>query len=506
MANSRLLPTRIVDFFRDLGMPGALLLAGICLLIAMLPTLFIAIRPPTVDEVEIDVLSKWIDVITAESSETLPGLVVSDNHFTCERLLESLGQLIDQQGDRFVIPTAVEYLRVIKPGEAQPFAQWRSTQFDETEGYWKDREWDLLDKQLGKVGTLQIRYKFYPSNRSGLEFLPTIQHLKRNYSAAGWLLVFLAVLITVAVVSNLSLMRERAARLQSQQVTLDLARQMCHELRNGLWAFSLEGKNIRQLFQMVDDYLESQDETLERAADKAGLDQKQKNRLLHTFSRLLVEQNIDPRTDLQPCNDMAKEAQKHVEGFSRYINLTVEELDRNLLGGAASWDPQAIRLTEAWAEACALLEMRFRSAGVSHREVIETEQDWVEGDRRALVHAFINLAKNAIEAMRDFPGERCLTFRVHRDDTLHCTVHNTGVPISPDVLPYIFQRGYSTKQGAGRGTGLAIVVESLHRMGGSIAVSSNAEEGTFFLLNFKPFATPSLPSQSQSIAPQAIID
>lgn len=504
MAESRWLK-RVTDFFRDLGLSGVLLLLGIGLMIGMLPTLFIAVRPPTVDEVEVDVLSKWIDVSTSESSETLPGLVVSGNPYTCERLLESLGQLIDQQGDRFVIPTAVQYLRVLD-GEGNLFAKWTSNQYDEAEGFWKDREWDLLDKQLGKVGTLEIRYKFYPTNRSGLEFLPSIQHLKRNYSAARWLLVFVAVLITVAVVSNVSLMRERAARLQSQQVTLDLARQMCHELRNGLWAFSLEGKNIRQLFRVVDDYLAGQESALVQAADKVGLDQRQKSRLLHTYSRLLAEQNIDPQTDIQPCNDMAKEAHQHVEGFSRYINLTVEELDRNLLGASTSWNPQVLRLTEAWNEACALLQMRFRSAGVVHREVIETEHDWVEGDRRALVHTFINLVKNAIEAMRDYSGQRQLTFRVSRNDRIECCVHNSGSPIPPEVIPYIFQRGYSTKPGAGRGTGLALVAESLHRMGGEIEVSSNAEDGTTFRIWFDPVPESSLPAEHPTIAPQAIVD
>jgi signal transduction histidine kinase len=129
--------------------------------------------------------------------------------------------------------------------------------------------------------------------------------------------------------------------------------------------------------------------------------------------------------------------------------------------------------------------MRFKSAGVAHVERIETATDWVMADKRALTHVFVNLAKNAIEALRDRPGTRALTFTVRSDPRLvHCSVHNLGEPISREHLRYIFRRGFSTKAGAGRGTGLALVHESVHRMQGTIAVTSTVEEGTTFYLAF----------------------
>lgn len=480
MLRGRRLQTVVFEFFRDLGPSGSLLLLGICLLVALLPTIFMSIRPPTVDQVETDLLNTWIEVSTAASGETLPGLLVSENKATCEQLLTTLGESIDAGGNH-IIPTAILFMRV-KDSDGNVFAEWSSTQHDESEGYWKFRSLVLYDRQLGPVGELEMRYKFY---RSGLEYLPTIRHLKGNYSNVRWLVAFLAILILIAVFSNLTLMRERAARLQSQQVTLDLARQMCHELRNGLWAFSLEGKNIRQLLDMIDQYLQAEGECLDRAAEKLRLDTKQRKRLVHTYHRMLAEQNLDPLADLQPTNDMAKEAHQQVESFSRYINLTVEELDRNLLGGASSWTPQRVRLTDAWLEACDLLNMRFRSAGVVHHEKIQTQDDWVLGDPRALVHIFVNLTKNAIEAMREQSGPRVLTFQVCREKTIVCTVHNTGVPIAEEHLPLIFRSGFSTKQGAGRGTGLALVQDSVRRMGGTVSVESSPERGTTFRLEFE---------------------
>ena len=86
-----------------------------------------------------------------------------------------------------------------------------------------------------------------------------------------WLLALvggLAAVVLVAVGINLLRIRERAARLASQQATIDLARQMCHELRNGLWAFALEGKNLAYYFEIVDGYMNAEPAAFARAAEK----------------------------------------------------------------------------------------------------------------------------------------------------------------------------------------------------------------------------------------------
>lgn len=467
--------------FREIGISGALAPLGIVALVVAVSLAFTAIRPPTVDELEEDIWRDWVRFATDSQGLTIVDQLLEGRRPAGQQLVEALGRLIENNGAQFVVPTAVRRLE-IRDRTGAVFAEWQSPAASAADGMWRTIVIPLTDPSEGTVGTLRAEYRFYGG---GLESLPNIRRLQEVYRAALWLVGILAALILAAVIANLSRIRERAARLQSQQVTLDLAHQMCHELRNGLWSFSLEGKNLRQLFQLVEDYLRLVPAAWDDAARRADLPAGQKDRFLRALGKILGEQHVDPLTDLAASCAMAKDANQQIEAFSRYLNLTVEELDRNLLGAVGEWTTTTVRLRDAWSEACELLAMRFRSAGVAHREDYATPDDWIVADHRALVHVFVNLAKNAIEAMREQPAERTLEFAIRGiDGSVECRVRNSGPPIDPEVLPRVFERGFTTKRGAGRGTGLSLVCESVERMRGSIAVESTARDGTVFRLTF----------------------
>jgi signal transduction histidine kinase len=102
-------------------------------------------------------------------------------------------------------------------------------------------------------------------------------------------------------------------------------------------------------------------------------------------------------------------------------------------------------------------------------------------DRRVLGQALLNLALNAIDAMR---GGGHLTFearRVAESGFLAITVTDTGSGIAPENLDVIFEPYYSTKL-HGTGLGLAITRRIVEEHGGSIRVSSEPGNGTTFTL------------------------
>jgi signal transduction histidine kinase len=244
------------------------------------------------------------------------------------------------------------------------------------------------------------------------------------------------------------------------------------------------------LFDRVGEFAAAEPEAFIEASERVGLPEPTRERLRRGYRRRLADRGLDPETDLVADNELARQAHEHIEGFSRYINLTVEELDRHLLGGVGVWEPEIVRASEAWREAVALLEIRLKSAGASTSESLEAARDEATVDRRALVHVFVNLIKNAVEAMKDWPGERRIQFQtVDAPDRLICRVRNTGPPIDAKLLEQWFHRGFTTKSGAGRGTGLAFVADTVRRMGASIAARSNSEEGTVLELSF-PRPTP----------------
>ena len=471
---------QLPEILRYLGWHGVLALLGILGLVA----LFAIARPLSPDDVEVDIWHTWATQTgTTGAGFTMKDLLIAKQKRPAEEWLKMLGELVTREGGHFPIRTRVRRICVWDERD-KIFAEWQAPEFDAHDLTWITQEIPLVDVDKGPVGRLEVSYKFYAANLEN--GLPSIAYLERQYVMVLLLVIVAALVLIVAVLVNIARLHERAGRLKSQQVTLELAHRMCHELRNGLWAFSLDSRKIGQLFRRVDEYFAAQPEALDAAASQIRLEPGQRRHLARAYLGALADRNADPRVDVLSYNDMAKDALQQIESFSRYLHLTVEELDHNLLGAGGQWNPQPLCLRDVWRETCGLLEMRFRSAGITHVEQFLTDQDRVVADRQTLLHVFINLAKNGIEAMCEQPGRRELVWSVvDTGDQVRCAVTSFGAPIPAEDLPRVFQPGFSTKQGAGRGTGLALVWQSVERMRATIGVTSDAQAGTCFTLAFE---------------------
>ncbi|MER5496346.1 sensor histidine kinase [Streptomyces sp. NPDC002561] len=75
------------------------------------------------------------------------------------------------------------------------------------------------------------------------------------------------------------------------------------------------------------------------------------------------------------------------------------------------------------------------------------------------------------------------------EDGLLLRVSDTGAGIDPDAAAEVFARGWST-HGAGRGIGLALVRQAVHRNGGSVALDRGADGGAEFTVRLPPAAVP----------------
>lgn len=114
----------------------------------------------------------------------------------------------------------------------------------------------------------------------------------------------------------------------------------------------------------------------------------------------------------------------------------------------------------------------------------------------------LNLLTNARQAM---PRGGQILIRIAPDstnNTVDLTVRDTGSGIPPEVLPRIFDRYFSTKQGpdesgkGGTGVGLAMCREIMESHQGKIRVESSIGAGTAFTLKLpaaKVETAPSLP-------------
>ena len=109
------------------------------------------------------------------------------------------------------------------------------------------------------------------------------------------------------------------------------------------------------------------------------------------------------------------------------------------------------------------------------------EPAYIEGDAFALGRVYRNLITNAIQAT---PPEGTVQVQLEATaDRVSIRIQDTGCGIPADRLPAIFEDFVTTKR-RGLGLGLAISRKIVEQLGGTIAVTSEVNRGTTFVLEF----------------------
>jgi signal transduction histidine kinase len=139
---------------------------------------------------------------------------------------------------------------------------------------------------------------------------------------------------------------------------------------------------------------------------------------------------------------------------------------------------QAVELTELLRNVMPLAMPEFFTSTFHIVEELDPELPPVRGDRDKLKQVFLNITKNAFEAMVD--GGTLTVKTYSRDKTIFIEIADTGSGI-PDGLD-VFDLFKSTKA-HGTGLGLAIARQIVLAHGGAIEYSSTVGVGTRFLVS-----------------------
>lgn len=133
---------------------------------------------------------------------------------------------------------------------------------------------------------------------------------------------------------------------------------------------------------------------------------------------------------------------------------------------------------------------------------VQVEHDFAfRGDVQQWQQALSNLLKNAIDSLHHTklhlqPGDLYIDIRT-RGKRGRISVLDYGLPISPEVLPHVFEPFYTDGPAAGLGLGLPFCQQLAQQAGGHIAVESDALTGTAVHI-YLPIATKTSPSPSPS--------
>jgi two-component system, NtrC family, sensor kinase len=233
---------------------------------------------------------------------------------------------------------------------------------------------------------------------------------------------------------------QRLIRSERMAAAGQIASHITHEIRNPLSAVSLNTELL--------------EEELEASLDGQRLDEARKlcQAMRHEVDRLtdITEEYLRfarlPRPHLQPED--------------------VNEILQNLLSFMAG-------------------ELRERKVEVIYQ--LEAQLPQVDADENQLRQAFLNLLRNAGEAMAESGGALTVATRSKQSE-VEVKIADTGLGIDGQDLAKVFEPFFSTKE-SGTGLGLALTQQIIQEHGGSIAVESVPQKGTIFTIRL-PACTP----------------
>ena len=145
-------------------------------------------------------------------------------------------------------------------------------------------------------------------------------------------------------------------------------------------------------------------------------------------------------------------------------------------------------LLEALIDEVALLSSPdFEGKGIVFRKDFSQDQIRVYADPEQIQRAFLNLFKNAIQAMEQ--GGVLVVRGEQREDLVKTEIRDTGMGIPKEDSGQLFDPFFTTKE-KGAGLGLSIVKKIVEEHSGKIAVVSEQGKGTTFTV-WLPASSPS---------------
>ncbi|MDD2196535.1 MAG: ATP-binding protein [Bacteroidales bacterium] len=330
----------------------------------------------------------------------------------------------------------------------------------------------LVDQSNQKVGYLNLPY-FTRQGEFMKEVLLVIVALVNIYAFLILLSILIAVFISNKIAKPLELIRQRIG-------TIDIAKH--------IETIDYQGKD--EVGQLVSEYNRM---VVELAESAKKLAQSQRQSAWREMAKQIAHEIKNPLTPIKLNLQLLVKAKK--EGHSDWSSL----FDRF----ASSLNEQISTLSNIATEFSNFAQMPVGQFGVVDLvEVIndvvilfsaypnirvETEinfdgQAFVYADKEQLQRVFVNLLKNAVQAIGKDDNGLIAILLDRQNDWIEITVTDNGMGIPLELEEKLFSPNFTTKSG-GMGLGLAISKSIVEVIGGKIWFETKHEKGTKFFVN-----------------------
>lgn len=219
------------------------------------------------------------------------------------------------------------------------------------------------------------------------------------------------------------------ARSERESAWREMAKQIAHEIKNPLTPMKL---NVQHL---------------QRTLSEGECDKE----LAARVSSTLIEQIDSLSAIANEFSDFAKMPQANAEK----VNL-VEKLEK------------LMQLFESTAQVRINLDLR------------DNLEAWVSADKEQLMRVFINLVKNAMQAIPEGrEGEIRISLYSHEKDVYRVSVRDNGKGVPDEIREKLFRPNFTTKS-SGMGMGLAISHSIITSFGGRLWYDTVLHQGSTF--------------------------
>lgn len=198
-----------------------------------------------------------------------------------------------------------------------------------------------------------------------------------------------------------------------------------------------------------------------------------------------------PMATIRAMAEVLQETEDDPELRARYLTRIIGEIDRLthisndllVLSAAESKNAEVetVDFSTLLAGVAQQLEAKAKSKGLRFQTEIETGLT-LSANPTQLTQVAMNLVDNAI----NYTAEGTVSVSLHRDgDDIVLRVADTGVGISSEHIPRIFERFYRvdkarSRDSGGTGLGLSIVKHIVESHGGRVSVESEPNKGSAF--------------------------
>jgi signal transduction histidine kinase/HAMP domain-containing protein len=197
---------------------------------------------------------------------------------------------------------------------------------------------------------------------------------------------------------------------------------------------------------------------------------------IHGFAELLQEKKIDMKSTRKYLNIIKEETERLAKLVSEILNLSRIDL------GTLKLTYEDIDLYSLVETIRSEADVKIKSRGLKSAYDLEKRLPKIESDREKLTEILLNLLDNAAK----YTNKGTITMKISREkDSAHFMVKDTGIGISEEAKPKMFERFYqadssNTRKVGGTGLGLALSKEYVATMGGRMWFVSEAGKGSEF--------------------------